>query len=251
MSRETKYTAIILKKQPYKEGDEIITFYTKEQGKVRALAKSVKLAKSKLQQRLQNLFLLNLTLSHGSMPKIISAEPVEVFSALRENLEAVKIAFYALELVLKFTPDEQKNEGLFVLFAEFLNFLNSEISPAVQKIGLAKFKINILQVLGLNVHYPAGSAEAAIFFSPGSGGFSRSRQQDSLSLLPETYLAFLTIKDAKFADLSGLTGLCELTELQNLLSVFVVDVSVKCDAPIVECKKRFLILSFSSFWINI
>ena len=53
MSRETKLTGIILKKQPLNESDEIITFYTKENGKIRALAKSVKSSKSKLQQKIQ------------------------------------------------------------------------------------------------------------------------------------------------------------------------------------------------------
>ena len=48
--REIKHTGIILKKQPLGEADELITLFTKEQGKVRVLAKSVKSAKSKLQQ---------------------------------------------------------------------------------------------------------------------------------------------------------------------------------------------------------
>ena len=46
--REQHYSAIILKKQPYREGDEIITLFTKEGGKIRCLAKSVKSPKSKL-----------------------------------------------------------------------------------------------------------------------------------------------------------------------------------------------------------
>src|SRR5579863_8757092 len=97
--RESHYTAIILKKQPYKEGDEIITLFTKEGDKIRALAKGVKKPLSKLQQKLQSLFLVNVTLAGGDMPKIIRVEPVKVFAGMRESLAASKLAFYALELV--------------------------------------------------------------------------------------------------------------------------------------------------------
>src|SRR5947208_3391870 len=79
MPRENTYQAMILKKQAYAEADEIITFFTFEHGKVRALAKSVKSPKSKLQQKLQALFLVQVTLSHSKFPKIITIKnPVKL-----------------------------------------------------------------------------------------------------------------------------------------------------------------------------
>ena len=122
MSRETKCRGVILKKQAFNEGDEIITFFTRELGKIRCLAKSVKSSKSKLQQKLQSLFIVDISFTHGKLPKVISVEPVKVFSAMRENLQALKRAFYAQELVLKFTPDEQKNEPLYFCWKIFWNF---------------------------------------------------------------------------------------------------------------------------------
>jgi len=219
MSRELRYTAIVLKKQPFSEGDEIITFFTKEQGKVRALAKSIKLSKSKLAQKLQSLFLVELQIAGGQLPKIIGAEPREVFSRMRENMEAVKIAFYAQELVLKFTPDEHKNEELFNLFLEFLRFLDSA-QEAVLGLGLAKFKMAILQALGLAVNQQVQTKPIPIFFSAEHGGFTVEKA--GMAVPRETLGLFTALlKTNGFLDLAQLSGAKGLPQLQDVLSQFI------------------------------
>ncbi len=222
MSRETNCLAVILKKQPFNEGDEIITFYTLELGKIRCLAKSVKLSKSKLQQKLQALFLVNLSFSHGRLPKIISVEPVKVFQRLRENLESLKRAFYAQELVLKFTPDEQKNQPLFVLLENFLEFLNSKNPEPVLDLALAKFKLEILRALGLGVKGSAGAGEGGrIFFSALRGGFSRRASADALKVSQVVYRLFLELQAVGFENLRKAKNTAGEKDLQNLLSEFI------------------------------
>ena len=222
--REQTYHAIILKKQAYKEADEIITFFTKEQGKIRGLAKSVKSPKSKLQQKLQALFLVEVRLTLGKMPKIISAETVKVYHHLRENLQAMKTAFYATELTLKITADEQKNEVLFNLLQDFLQFLNDECQNSLRAksrsangakdqtigspqgrtllfnpesypdriidLGLAKFKIGILEASGLGV----------------------PDRNDEL---------FKKLKSSNFPEIPSLFGLPGIGPLQTFLSQFI------------------------------
>ena len=61
------------------------------------------------------------------------------------------MAFYAVELVLKFTADEQKNEPLFNVLCDFLQFLDEQTSSDILNLGLAKFKIGILEVSGLGM----------------------------------------------------------------------------------------------------
>ena len=150
MSREANYQAIILKKQAYGEADEIITFFSREAGKVRALAKSVKLAKARLQNALQALFWVDLVLAGKGehLPKIIFAEPRKTFSRLRHDLNSLKRAFYASELVLKFTPDGQRNEQLFDLLLDFLKYLEAEGTDLES--ALAKFKAGFLSAVGLS-----------------------------------------------------------------------------------------------------
>lgn len=218
MSREQKYTAVVLKKQPFGESDEIITLYSKEAGKIRCLAKSVKSSKSKMQQRLQALFLLNITLSLGKLPKIISAEVVEVYYRLRENLAAVKAAYYASELVSKISPDEQKNEKLYKSLTDFLEFLNFEQNEEKLGLGLVKFKTDVLEASGFSIVYPQSSF-GSLFFSPQRGGFSESAggREVSAGVLRE----FLNIKSVEYKHLKLATSQKELTELSELLSQFL------------------------------
>jgi recombinational DNA repair protein (RecF pathway) len=163
------------------------------------LAKSVKSPKSKLQQKLQVLFLVDFTLAQAKLPKIISVEPREVFYSIRENLSASTKAFYALELVLKFTPDEHKNEKLFSLLKDFLGILNKESNQEILEQSLAKFKIEILEAVGFGIHKPAD------FIT---------------NIEPEIYKIFSEIKEAKFNNLANINKR-KLEQLQELLSDFI------------------------------
>jgi len=222
MSRETRCRAIILKKQAFGESDEIITFFSRELGKIRCLAKSVKSPKSKLQQKLQSLFVVDLSFTNGKLPKIISVEPVKVFSAMRENLESLKRAFYAQELVLKFTADEQKNEPLFFLLENFLEFLDMSAGDEIFDLGLLKFKLEILRVLGLGVHNEiADGNHQPVFFSPVRGGFNGQPSADSLKVSADVYKLFLELQTAEFKNLSDVKNISGEPDLQNLLSRFI------------------------------
>lgn len=203
MSRESKLTAIVVKKQPYGEGDEIITFYTKERGKLRGLAKSSRFSKSKLQYSLQTLFLVNLTLSGSGLPKVIGAESVTTFPNIRQSLEAAQVAFYGLELLLKFTPDEQKNEALFELYLELFAFINAHaLESKLLNLALAKFRIELLERMGLAVQVPPTPSAGELYFSSSKGGFLLTAEGvDHMPVSPVTYRQFLELKETGFGQL--------------------------------------------------
>jgi DNA repair protein RecO (recombination protein O) len=222
MSRETSYKAIILKKQPYGEADEIVTFYSAEIGKLRALAKSSKFSKSKLQYGLQSLFLVNVTLAGSGLQKIIGVEILESFSKLRESFEATKISFFAVELVLKFSPDEQKNEKLFELLVSFLKFLNVA-QGNILSLGLAKFKIEFLKSMGLGINLPSIDQAGQIGISNSQGGFlTKDDAVDYRPVSSESLKLFLDLNEASFSELSAISHSPNtLDELQELLSGFL------------------------------
>ena len=203
---EQKYQAIVLKKQLFGEGDEIITFYTKESGKLRALAKSSKFNKSRLQHALQTLFCINLTMAgRGGLPKIIGAEIKNIYPQIRENFEALKISFYALELVIKFTPDEQQHEDLFLLLQDFLQFLNDHATEEVfLSLALLFFKIKFLSALGLGISDRGNSTSASgTTFSNAAGGFLVT--ESSADALPVSSLAavlFTQLSQSQWQDIS-------------------------------------------------
>lgn len=206
MSREIKYNAIVLKKQPFNEADEIITFFSQEAGKVRGLAKSVKLPKSKLQNSLQSLFFLQITLASSrqtSLKKIIKTQIIETFPNIRQNLQAAKAVFFVLELMLKGTADEHKNLKLFQLFLDFLFFCDqNNLSKNLMEMALLKFKIGFLENSGLSVRQPKEPLNKKIFFSNFKGGFIYdSKTADAVLVKKEDYLLFNFIKNADFKNL--------------------------------------------------
>lgn len=223
MNREQKYTAIVLKKQTFNEGDEIITFYTKENGKIRCIAKSIKKSLAKLQQKLQTLFLVELEVtSTTKLPKIIRVEPIQSFSNLRENYSALKVAFLAIELLLKFTADEQKNEKLFNVFIDFINLLDSDLKAEELSIALVKFKIDVLEASGLALDFfPELLFAGEVYFSSARGGFSDINTGGSVLIDKKTLNLFLNIHSNKISFLENFEFISKLPELQNLLSQFI------------------------------
>jgi DNA repair protein RecO len=204
MSREQSYQAIIIKKQPYAEADEIITFLTPE-GKLRGLAKSVKLISSKLQQALQPVFLNQITLAGSGLPKIISAQTINAYKNILSNPERVQIWYVMAELLNKALADEQKNEALFELVTEYLKFLDAPyISEQLLADSLSKFKIELMDDLGLRIHIPSESSE--LWFSASKGGFySGTQSADTRAVTPNDWQAFNQLKQTSFVDLANLS----------------------------------------------
>lgn len=224
MSKETKLQGIILKKQAFGEADEIVTCFTKELGKVRFLAKSVKLFKSKLQHALQLPFYLEfkLTEGRGSLAKIISAQTLQTFSFLRENPELGSYAFFGLESVLKFTPDEQKNESLFFALLEFLKHINLSLDQKNCKLELLKFKIVFLDALGFSITIPEVNLNnppvGALGFSNSSGGFTLQQCFDFRMIGQNTLENFLSLVKNNHGLYFAME---EIEELNHLLSGFL------------------------------
>ena len=138
--------AIVLKKSVFAEGSEIVSFFSRDLGRIRAIARSVKSPKSKLAFGLQTLFLVEVEFAKSTKNFLVTGvRPLEAFMQLRENENAVNNALLATELLLKSTGDEQPNEKLFDLFLGFLRHLNFDSN---QKHFCGDFFV--ISALGLN-----------------------------------------------------------------------------------------------------
>jgi DNA repair protein RecO len=143
-----KLTGIILKKQNYREADQIITIWTREAGKVRLLARAIRSPKSKLAYSVQDLCLAEIDLAgRGSLMTLIGAKPLKQFKSIREDLDKAGAAFYAAELVLKMTADESPCEPVFDLLSEFLSGIDQ--TAAVRDYsGVDNFSLQLANHLG-------------------------------------------------------------------------------------------------------
>ncbi len=238
MPQEQKHLGLILKKTQYAEADEIITIFTRDCGKMRVLAKSVKRSTSKLQHALQPLFLLEFaTVGRDTLPKIIRAQATEVFHVVSTDSERVHIWFVAAELLQKSLPDDQNNEQLFDLVTNYLRFLNQpDLSPPVLRASLVAFKISLLQHIGLAIHCPSSETHSPKWFSQTQGGFHTGNQlADSQPVGESVWQTFIGLRDWNYAE--PMPSWTEIGILQQLVSQFVtyqLEREIKSDRFLVQ-----------------
>ena len=82
------------------EADRIITLYTPDRGKVRAVVKGARRTRSRKGGFLQPLTHVRVSIAEGrSLDQVVEAETEASFRAVREDLSLVSIGLYLAELV--------------------------------------------------------------------------------------------------------------------------------------------------------
>ena len=130
--RSLKVEAVILRHTDYGEADRLLTIFTREHGKLRAIAKGVRKMQSRKAGHLEPFTRSTLMLAHGHDLWIVTqAEAIDVFQPLREDLGKLGYAGYAVELLDRFTYEEGQNWQLYQLLIETLDRLAKEDDPFV------------------------------------------------------------------------------------------------------------------------
>lgn len=112
------------------EADRIITLYTPDRGKVRAVVKGARRAKSRKGGFLQPLTHVRVSMAEGrSLDQVVEAETVASFRAVREDLGLVSTGLYLAELVDAFSADGAVNPSEFRLLVDALTVLKSTERP--------------------------------------------------------------------------------------------------------------------------
>lgn len=145
---------IILSSDYYKDRDRILTVYTRDMGKIRAISRGSRSITSKLAPHVKPLDYVNLMLFDGkALITITRASEIKSFSNLKNNLDSSLVALYSAELVNNSTLERLPDEKIFDLLLDLFEYLNSKNTekkhpPSSEEIVLA-FKLKLLNVLGL------------------------------------------------------------------------------------------------------
>ena len=116
---------IILRKRDFRESDIFFSIYTKEMGKVQAIARGVKKVRSKLGGHLDYFAIIDLMIAKGKKFDYIAGAITERnFHFLKNNLNRINFGFYCLEIVNYFVKEGKKDRKIFTLLDDFLNLLN-------------------------------------------------------------------------------------------------------------------------------
>jgi len=172
--RVYKTEAIVLKRINLGEADNIITLYTPNLGKVRAVAKGARRPKSKLGGHLDLLTQSALLLAQGqNLDVITQSQTIESFISLRSDLWRTGCAIYLAELVDQFTPEHVENYPVYGLLQTTLSWL---CEARNNELVLRYFELHLLRHLGYQPElYRCLSCKSTLkpernFFSASGGG---------------------------------------------------------------------------------
>ncbi|HEU4685100.1 MAG TPA: DNA repair protein RecO [Nitrospira sp.] len=196
-----KTTAITLKSRKWGEADRIVTLYTRELGKIRAVARGARRLKSRLGAALEPLTICDLNLfekSGDSLYRVSQADVLEPFVQFREELKLMEAAARMVNVVVAVTPDRDPDAGLFETLKQALYSLVISEDPSLT---VLLFQIRLLGLTGFRPqtdHCAACGRSKVIHepqFSPVSGGLVCSacavHQQTRCLPLSRGSLAFL------------------------------------------------------------
>ena len=126
--RSFRAAAVVLRHADWGEADRLLTLYTREQGMVRAVAKGVRKMTSRKAGHLQPFTHVTVQLAKGRDLLIVTqADTVNAFLSLHDNLEKTSYAAYVIELLLRFSYEEEAgNPTIFKLLIDTLDRLEKE-----------------------------------------------------------------------------------------------------------------------------
>jgi DNA repair protein RecO (recombination protein O) len=126
--------AIVVRGTDWSETSRIATLFTREFGKVRALAKGGRRLKSNFDVAFDLLTVCQIVFlrkSHGGLDLLTEARMEEQFPALRQNLPALYAGYYVAELLADGTQDYDPHPPLFDAAVEMLRGLGERATPPV------------------------------------------------------------------------------------------------------------------------
>ncbi|MBI2676340.1 MAG: DNA repair protein RecO [Candidatus Yanofskybacteria bacterium] len=144
------YQGIVIKKVDNGEYNQLVSLYTKDFGKITAVAKSIKKPNSRQAAHLDVLNLVDFLLVFGkNYPIITSAQSVETFAGIKSSFPKSAVAMFALEVFNNLVYDHEKDPALWGFFNSSLNRLNEGVLNSSEVSGfLAEIQKELISLLG-------------------------------------------------------------------------------------------------------
>ncbi len=177
--RAVKTEAVVLRSMRYGEADRILHLYTPHRGRVSAIAKGVRRARSRFGGRLEPFFRLHLELheGRGELLTVTGAQTIDGHARLRGDARALDAAARACDAVGRLFETSEPHPGVFNLLCRQLALLDERVGGAAPSGGRAAalaFRLKLLLAAGLAPQLGAcancGEREHLVGFSGAAGG---------------------------------------------------------------------------------
>jgi len=135
---------IVLKRRNFGEADRLVTVYTKENGKITALAKGVRRLTSRKKGALEVGCRARFLFVKGrSLDLITQASIISSFSP-GSNLHSMTLMYQILEIIDSVTAEKEEKSAVYQLLSLYIDGINHNLP----KIDLLKIIGQVLAVLG-------------------------------------------------------------------------------------------------------
>lgn len=145
--RSFRAVSVVLRHSDWGEADRLLTLYTREQGKLRVVAKGARKITSRKAGHLEPFTHVTVQLAKGRDLFIVTqAETINAFLGLRDDLQKTAHAAYVIELLDKLTYEEEgPHPTLFNLLVETLGRIQAE---AESWLAVRYYEMRLLDIAG-------------------------------------------------------------------------------------------------------
>jgi DNA repair protein RecO (recombination protein O) len=164
-----KTEAVVLRSIRYGEADRILHLYSREYGRIGAIAKGARKPKTRFGGRLEPFFRLSLVLhrSRGDLHTVTAAETLDGYPDLRSSGRGIAAASDACGAVLRLLDGAEPNPPAYNLLCRYLSLVDADPDGLVAgPSGMVTFRLKLALAAG---------------FAPELAGCSRCGNDEHLS----------------------------------------------------------------------
>ena len=193
--RTYKTEGIVLRSLRYSEADRILHLYTRDRGRIGAIAKGVRKTTSRFGARLEPLSHVELMLHEGSgeLQTVTGADLVASHEATRGSAYRLGAGLIGAEAMLRLFGEPEANARAFGALTRYLDLLDGapgrDGRPELDPLALS-FQLKLLWLSGYLPHVTTcvecGAAAGLVGFSARAGGaVCRAHAAGSFALSPD------------------------------------------------------------------
>lgn len=140
--------AIVLRTRSFGESDKIVTFLSRDYGKVTGIAKGAKRSRRRFVNTLEPFSLVNLRFQERAQSSLVfvhACDWLQVFKNLTTGLENIAMASYMVEITDELTREREESRSIFEQLKQGLVFLEEQGSSVSY---LTFFEMRLLTLSG-------------------------------------------------------------------------------------------------------
>jgi DNA repair protein RecO (recombination protein O) len=206
MAGPLRTEAIVLRSMRYGEADRILHLYTPDRGRLSAIAKGARRARSRFGARLEPFFHVRAVLHEGrsELLTVTGVDTIAAHGRLREQAATLDAAARACDAVTRLFETTEPHPEVFQLLVNELRLLESDVAHARPGNGLA-FRLKLLLAAGIVPHLAAcamcGETEHLGGFSGAAGGVvCNACEAGAFALSEEAYRFLVTALGSPLAE---------------------------------------------------